>query len=297
MNFKLHQPNLSGRAGPGPAPHHPSAAATTFGALWLAAACLLFGAAGSFAKDPFFSDLPVYQPPTNLVPFSLVTNATPLSGAAAAAAPAGTNATAAPAGTNATAAEVGTNAAPLISTNDMDALDDSYRLAIGDHISFRIEEDEDDPKQLTVTDSGDLEVPYIGRFAAAGKTCKQLARALKVELEKVYYYRATVIIAVDSMTKSRGIVYLVGAVRVPGPQDIPSDEEFTVSKAVLRAGGFTDYADKHNVRITHKGSATGAAEQSVTVNVGAILEKGKISSDVTLQAGDLIYIPERLVHF
>ena len=179
----------------------------------------------------------------------------------------------------------------------MDALDDTYRLAIGDRISFRIEEDEDDPKELTVMDSGDLEVPYIGRYPAVGKTCKELARALKVELEKEYYYQATVIIAVDSMTKSRGIVYLVGAVRVPGPQDIPSDEVFTVSKAVLRAGGFTDFADKRNVKITRKGSTPGAADQSFTVNVGEILEKGKIGSDLTLQAGDLIYIPERLVHF
>jgi protein involved in polysaccharide export with SLBB domain len=179
----------------------------------------------------------------------------------------------------------------------MDALDDTYRLAIGDRISFQVKEDEDDPTQLTVLDSGNLEVPYIGRYTAVGKTCKELALSLKVELEKDYYYHATVIIAVDAMTKSRGIVYLVGAVRAPGPQDIPSDEEFTVSKAILRAGGFTDYADKSDVKITRKASAPGAAEQSFTVDVGKVLEKGKIGSDLTLQAGDLIYIPERLVHF
>jgi protein involved in polysaccharide export with SLBB domain len=99
------------------------------------------------------------------------------------------------------------------------------------------------------------------------------------------------------MTKSRGKVYLVGAVRIPGPQDIPSDEVFTVSKAVLRAGGFTDYADKRDVKITRKGAAPTAAEQTFTVDVGQILEKGKIGSDLTLQAGDLVFIPERVVHF
>jgi polysaccharide export outer membrane protein len=121
--------------------------------------------------------------------------------------------------------------------------------------------------------------------------------ALKAELEKEYYYRATVILDVDAMTKSRGRVYLVGAVRVPGPQEIPSDEVFTVSKAVLRAGGFTDYADKHDVKITRKGSTPQAPEQTLTVNVGDILEKGRIDSDLTLEAGDLIFIPERLVRF
>ena len=92
-------------------------------------------------------------------------------------------------------------------------------MAIGDHLSFRIVEDEEDPKPLLVTDSGDLEFPYIGRFPAVDKTCRQLARELKAELEKEYYYHATVIIAVDVMAKNRGRVYLVGPVRMPGPQE------------------------------------------------------------------------------
>jgi protein involved in polysaccharide export with SLBB domain len=126
----------------------------------------------------------------------------------------------------------------------MEALDVKHKLAIGDVLSFRIVEDEEDPRRLIVTDSGELEVPYIGRFTAVGKTSKQLARELRTELEKDYYHQATVIIAVDVMARSRGKVYLVGPVRVPGPQEIPGDEVLTLSKAILRAGGFTDLADK-----------------------------------------------------
>jgi len=88
-----------------------------------------------------------------------------------------------------------------------------------------------------VTDSGDVELPYIGRFPALDKTCKQLATELKGELEKEYYYKATVIVAVDIKSKSRGKVYLVGQLRMAGPQDIPSDEVFTLGKAITRAGG------------------------------------------------------------
>ena len=179
----------------------------------------------------------------------------------------------------------------------MAALDDKYRLAIGDRLSYRIVEDEEDPKPLSVTDSGDLEFPYIGRFPAVGKTCKDLARELKAELEKEYYYQATVIIAVDSMTRSRGKVYLVGPVRSPGPQDVPSDEVLTLSKAILRAGGFSDFADKKNVKVTRKSNVAGAEDETFTVNVGDILEKGKTDSDLPLQPGDLIFIPERLIRF
>jgi protein involved in polysaccharide export with SLBB domain len=179
----------------------------------------------------------------------------------------------------------------------MEVLDDKHHLAIGDRLSFRIVEDEEDSKQLFVTDSGDLEIPYIGRFLASGRTCKDLARALKTELEKEYYYQATVIVAVDLMAKSRGKVYLVGPVHMPGPQEVPSDENLTLSKAILRAGGFNDFADRKNVRVTRKGPGEAGDGQVFLVNVAEVLDKGRSEADLPLEPGDLIYIPERLIRF
>ena len=202
-----------------------------------------------------------------------------------------------PHGSPATLLPASTDVSQAAITNSMDALDDKHTLAIGDVLSFRIVEDEEEPKPLVVTDSGDLEVPYIGRFPAENKTCKQLARELKTALEKEYYYQATVIIAVDSMTRSRGKVYLVGPVRMPGPQELPSDEVLTLSKAILRAGGFTDFADRHNVKITRPGSAGESDKVTLVVDVGQIFDKGKTEKDVALKPGDLIYIPERMVRF
>lgn len=186
-----------------------------------------------------------------------------------------------------------TNVLASGSTNSMDALDDNRKLVIGDRLSFRIVEDEEDPRPLFVTDSGELELPYIGRFPAVGKSCKELAREIKAELEQEYYYQATVIVAVDSM-RTRGKVYLVGSVRAPGPQEIPSDEVFTLSKAILRAGGFTEIADQHNVKVMRKGGSRGK-DQKLIVNVKEILEKGKTASDLTLEPGDLIFINERMI--
>jgi protein involved in polysaccharide export with SLBB domain len=178
----------------------------------------------------------------------------------------------------------------------MDSLDDTYHLAIGDRLSFRILEDEEEPKPLLLADSGELEVPYIGRFDAHAKTCKQLAAELKVALEKEYYYQATVILAVDLMTRSRGKIYLVGPVRMPGAQEMPSNEVLTLSKAIVRAGGFTDFADRRNVKVTRTGSETSGSKTFV-VDVGKILDKGKTESDLALEPGDFVTIPERLIRF
>src|SRR6266542_577985 len=76
--------------------------------------------------------------------------------------------------------------------------DDKYKLRAGDKVSLQILEDRDLPKSLVVTDSGELDAPYIGRVSVADKTCKQLAGELKAQLEKEYYYRATVVIALDA---------------------------------------------------------------------------------------------------
>jgi len=239
--------------------------------------CLVAVVRGSAAEPKWpTEDVPVY-------PVIAKTNSSPATSNAVPAIPA--------------VPQLATNVIPADLTNSVSVLDNKHRLAIGDRISFRIIEDEEDPKSLSVTDSGELEVPYIGRFPAEGKTCRQLAGQLKTELEREYYYQATVIVAVDVMTKSRGKVYLVGPVRAPGPQEIPSDETLTLSKAILRAGGFGDYADQRKVRVTRRGVGPGGGDLTFTVNVAEILQGGKVDADLPLEPGDLVYVPDRLIRF
>jgi protein involved in polysaccharide export with SLBB domain len=190
-----------------------------------------------------------------------------------------------------------TNIANSGPTNSMDALDDRHKLTIGDRLSFRIVEDEDDPKEITVTVSGDVEVPYIGRFPVVGETCKEIAWKMKAELERKYYYHATVILAVNEWARSQGKIYIDGPVHMPGAQEIPSDEVLTLSKAIMRAGGFGDYADRHKVEVRRKSVSPGGKDQVFTVDVALIQDKGKTDSDLPLEAGDVIYVPERLVRF
>jgi len=74
----------------------------------------------------------------------------------------------------------------FLSTNlDGYVIDDKYKLRTGDKVNFQILEDHDLPKRLKVTDSGELDVPFIGQIAAAEKTCKQLCGEVRVLLEKI----------------------------------------------------------------------------------------------------------------
>lgn len=175
--------------------------------------------------------------------------------------------------------------------------DDKYKLRVGDKVSLQILEDRDLPRGLMVADSGELDVPYVGRVAASEKTCKQLAEELKTRLEKEYYHRATVIIALDVANKYLGRVYVWGQVRNQGPIELAVNENLTVGKAILRAGGFGDFANKKRVKVVRGGGAEGAGKQSFELNMVEILENGHTERDVQLQPDDLLFVPSRLINF
>ena len=50
--------------------------------------------------------------------------------------------------------------------------DDKYKLRVGDKIAFQIIEDRDPARLLTIADSGEVDIPWIGRVAAVDKSCK-----------------------------------------------------------------------------------------------------------------------------
>jgi polysaccharide export outer membrane protein len=175
--------------------------------------------------------------------------------------------------------------------------DDKYKLRVGDKISLQILEDRDAPRGLVVADSGELDVPYVGRVGATEKTCKQLAEELKARLEKEYYYRATVIIALDVANKFMGRIYVWGQVRNQGPIDLGVNENLTVGKAILRAGGFGDFANKKRVKVVRGGGTEGAAKQNFELNLIDILENGQTERDLVLQPDDFIIVPSRLINF
>jgi protein involved in polysaccharide export with SLBB domain len=128
-----------------------------------------------------------------------------------------------------------------------------------------------------------------------GKTCKQLAQELKVPLEKEYYYRATVVIGLDSVSKVRGRLYVWGQVRNQGPVEIPAGENLTVGKAILRAGGFADFANKKKVKLVR--TSEQGENQTFQLNMVEIMEDGRTELDLPVQEGDSIIVPARLINF
>jgi len=180
--------------------------------------------------------------------------------------------------------------------------DDSYKLRVGDAVSFQILEDrvlglQDTPVNLVVADSGELDVTYIGRVMAVGKTSKELAADITAALEKDYYKKATVVLSLNVATRILGRVYIWGQVRNQGPLDMQINENLTAGNAILRAGGFGDFASKTKVKVVRAATGLNGEKLTFDLNMADILEKGKIEKDIVLQPNDLIIVPTRLVNF
>jgi len=211
-------------------------------------------------------------------------------------------ATASPSPVPAPAAPAAGGTAPVSSLFSGYVPDATYKLRAGDTVSFQILEDRvwnslDVPKPLVVTDSGELDVPYIGRIMAVDKTCKQLADEMKAALEKDYYNKATVVLSLNLANRILGRVYIWGQVHNQGALDVQMNENLTAGQAILRAGGFADFANKSKVQVVRGAAGAKGEKQTFDLDMEQILEKGKTEKDLLLQPGDLIIVPARLLNF
>ncbi len=170
-------------------------------------------------------------------------------------------------------------------------------LGVGDQVTFQIMEDRDPPLSKRVLDTGELDIPYIGRVPAAGKKCDEVAADIKRRLENDYYYKATVRLGLEltSVGRPTGRIYLSGLVRIPGPQDLFPGERTTVSAVILKAGGFAQYANDRQVKVTRK--LPSGKTETFTVDVKAILRDGRMDLDRELREGDYLYVPQKLINF
>ena len=169
-------------------------------------------------------------------------------------------------------------------------------LGPGDTVTLEILEDKSPAVARRVTDTGDLDVPYIGRVHVAGKSCAEVAAQVTRMLEADYYYKATVKLGIDQInrvkTGSAAKIFVSGDAKLPGAQDILPGDTLTVSGAIVKAGGGTQFADLRKVKLTRK--MKDGTSKSYNVDVKAVLEEGKMDKDMQLQDGDYIFVPRRL---
>lgn len=159
-------------------------------------------------------------------------------------------------------------------------------LGVSDVFAIRVYGEDDLSGTYRVARDGTIDFPLIGRVRVEGMEPPQVADMLERRLQEGQFLkRPQISILVEEYNSKR--ISVVGAVAKPG--SYPMVPGMTLVQAVSGAGGFTALANENNTTVTRR---VGAELKRFQVPAGDITE-GTVQ-DFRLQAGDIIYVPERV---
>ena len=175
-----------------------------------------------------------------------------------------------------------------------------YLLGPGDRLEIDVFGFEEFTALLKVIlPDGNITMPLIGSFKAAGKTPAQIQQELTILLERDYLVDPVVTVALESLRPI--VVNVAGEVERPGPIQLNSlttnlgrnnqgnsDRRLpTVSAAVIAAGGVTRKADIS--RVVLRRSFVGGESVTTAINFWESLQSDAAVQDILLQDGDSIF--------
>src|SRR5262249_43821618 len=146
--------------------------------------------------------------------------------------------------------------------------------------------EKDLPKEYQIASDGTVDIPYIQRVTVEGLEPQEVARLVREKLiELKILTDPSVIVSVREYDSKR--ITVLGQVQKPGSfAFLPG---LTLVQAISQAGGLNAIANRDRVNLTRKDRQ---ASTTVVLSLDAITE-GR-SPDIPLQAGDQIYVHERI---
>lgn len=147
--------------------------------------------------------------------------------------------------------------------------------------SYNITADENSPYGYTVTESGDVDFPVIGKVHVAGLTRSEIESTIK-QIILSQGQAKSVVVNVTFMNLSFSVM---GEVLHPGRFTIDRDQ-FTITDAISKAGDLTIYGKRKNVMLIRK---EGDHQQVYKVDL-TNAEKLMTSPAYYIRQNDIIYI-------
>ena len=171
-----------------------------------------------------------------------------------------------------------------------------HTLALADRLRVAVFQ-EDDLTTLTRIDArGRVNLPLIGEVTIGGMTVNEAQTTIENAYKDGRYLRnPQVTINVEEYAPRE--VSIGGQIRNAGRYTLPIESTLTVVELVMKAGGITDIGKGTSVSITR--ILPDGTKKVFNVDVDSIIKgkKGNNADDnnFLLQAGDYVYVPERLI--
>lgn len=155
---------------------------------------------------------------------------------------------------------------------------------------------EQEKVEVTVSEQGRINVPYIGSVKAGGLTLTELENAILVPLERDYFVSPQVNIQIKGYHSIR--FFISGAVETPGQYEMTSATNFLEliarAEGVLPERGSLAYVlrENHDVELTDESVAAAMENrETIQVDLTKLLDEGDMNHNIQLVPGDIVYIP------
>ena len=158
-----------------------------------------------------------------------------------------------------------------------------YRLAAGDKLRIEVYKDTQLSQSLQVRPDGKITLPLVGDIPAAGRTSIELRNAIAGALEE-YIAKPVVTVIVTETTPQ--VVYITGEVNKPGALPV-ANGQMSIIQAIAMAGGFTDFANKKDIRVLRKGAS---GMQTLRFNYKEAIEDENRREPLPLLPGDTVIV-------
>jgi protein involved in polysaccharide export with SLBB domain len=155
-----------------------------------------------------------------------------------------------------------------------------YIIGPGDGLQIRIWGQLEADLRVTVDRSGQVYIPRVGEIPVAGIHYGQLEQHLKDEISK-NFRNFNLMVNVGRLRSIQ--VLVVGNARYPGRYTISSLS--TLVNAIFASGGPTPQGSLRHIQVRRDGTTV------TDFDFYELLIKGDKSKDVSLQPGDVLYIP------
>lgn len=170
-----------------------------------------------------------------------------------------------------------------------------YKIGVDDRVQVTVWRNPELSVTVPVRPDGKISVPLIGDVQAGGQTPEQVAATIRQKLS-AYIREPNVAVILTDLRSHEFLsrVRVTGAVRTP--RSLTYRQGMTVLDAVLEAGGINDFAAPNRTKLYRKEKDKEKPKTDVySVDLGDILNKGKLETNYPLLPGDVITVPERLL--
>ncbi len=164
-----------------------------------------------------------------------------------------------------------------------------YIIGAGDTLNIFVWRNPELSISVPVRPDGRMSLPLVEDVVATGKTPTKLARELEQRLSKYIKEPVVTVIATGFVGPFTEQVRIIGEAETP--RAIPYRTEMTALDAMIAVGGLTRYAAGDDSVIVR---TIGGKQYTYAVHLDSLIRDGDITSNVALQPGDIMIIPQRL---